>query len=97
MIIVSIPLRFGCAWARLHLSNRSEFAQQVICIILLSRKQNQKKFEVTQPKKIKKYQMFLHFYAFEHFNIRNQPEFLMVRSGLEKYHVRKSVGNWTLR
>ena len=32
-----IPLRFGCAWARLHLSNRSEFAQQVICIILLSR------------------------------------------------------------
>ena len=35
--IHSIPLRFGCAWARLHLSNRSEFAQQVICIILLSR------------------------------------------------------------
>ena len=35
--IYSIPLRFGCAWARLHLSNRSEFAQQVICIILLSR------------------------------------------------------------
>ena len=29
IIIYSIPLRFGCAWARLHLSNRSEFGQQV--------------------------------------------------------------------
>ena len=77
--------------------SRSEFAQQVICIILLSRQQNQQKFEVTQAKKIKKYQMFLHFYAFEHLNIRNQPAFLMVRSGLEKYQLRKSVGNWTLR
>ena len=28
----------------------------------------------------------LHFYAFEHLIRRNQPEFLMVCSGLEKYH-----------
>ena len=33
--------------------------------------------------------MFLHFYAFEHLIRGNQPEFLMVRSGLEKYHPRK--------
>ena len=66
--------------------------KRTICIM-----QNQQKFEVTQAKKIKKCQIFLHFYAFEHLNIRNQPEFLMVRSGLKKYHLRKSVGNWTLR
>ena len=33
--------------------------------------------------------MFLHFYAFEHVIRGNQPEFLMVRSGLKKYHPRK--------
>ena len=31
--------------------------------------------------------MFLHFYAFEHVNVRNQPGFLMVWSELEKYHL----------
>ena len=30
--------------------------------------------------------MFLHFYAFEHLIRGSQPEFLMVRSGLKKYH-----------
>ena len=70
---------------------RSEFAQQIICIILLSRWQNHQKFEVI--KSINKCKMFLHFYAFEHVNIRNQPGFLIVRSELEKYHLRKSVGN----
>ena len=38
--------------------------------------------------------MFLHFYAFEHLIRGNQPEFLMVRSGLEKYHPRKKVHFW---
>ena len=30
--------------------------------------------------------MFLHFYAFEHLIRESQPEFLMVQSGLKKYH-----------
>ena len=33
--------------------------------------------------------MFLHFYAFEHLIRRNQAEFSMVWSGLEKYHPKK--------
>ena len=55
---------------------RLEFPQQ----------QNHKKFEVITAKEIDKCKMFLHFYAFEHLIRRNQPEFVMVWSGLEKYH-----------
>ena len=33
--------------------------------------------------------MFLHFYALEYLIRRNQPDFSMVWSGLEKYHAQK--------
>lgn len=36
-----------------------------------------------------KCKMFLHFHAFEHVIRRNQPEFSMVWSGPEKYHLIK--------
>ena len=36
--------------------------------------------------------MFLYFYAFEHLIRRNQAEFSMVWSGLEKYHPKKEIG-----
>ena len=66
-------------------NGRSLF-NRLICIILLSRQQNLQKFEVTTAKEINKCKMVWYFCAFEHLIWRNQPKFLMVWTGLEKYH-----------
>ena len=54
---------------------------ELICITLLPPQQNHQTFEVTTAKEINKRKICLDFYAFEHLIGRNQPEFLMVRSG----------------
>lgn len=51
--------------------------------------QNHQNSEVTLAKETIKCKMFLHFRVFEHVIRRNQPEFSMVWSGPEKYHLIK--------
>ena len=58
---------------------------------------NPQKFEVTEAKKTNKWKMFLHFYNFEYLIRRNPPQFSMVWSGLEKYHLRKNEYFWPIK
>ena len=74
---------------KLLMKNGRSLLNRLTCITLLSGKQSHQKFEVTTAKEMNKCKMFLHFYAFEHLIRGNQPEFLMVRSEVEKYHPRK--------
>ena len=77
---------YNLRFIRLLIKNGQSLFNRLICIILPSRWQNHQKFEVTTAKEINKCKMFLHFYAFKHLIRGSQPEFLMVRSGLKKYH-----------
>ena len=67
---------------KLLMKNGLSLLNSLICIILLSRKQNFQKFEVTTAKEINKCKMFLHFYTFEHLIRGNQSEFFTVRLDL---------------
>ena len=71
--------------------NSWSLLNRLICRILLSCWQNHSKFEVTEAKEINKCKMFLHFYAFIHFIRRNQSEFPVVWSELEKSQVENLV------
>ena len=70
---------------KLLIRNGRSLLHGLICIILLPRRKNHQKFEVTTAKEINKCKMFLHFSAFEYLIRRNQPEFL--KSCLNLSHI----------
>ena len=72
--------------------NGRSLLNRPICIVLRSYQQNRQSLKSRRGRKLisaRCARCFLHYYAFEHLIRRNQPEFAIVWSGLQKYHPRK--------